>query len=173
MAERNAHRVVEITQNHIDTAIPKDSSHCMISDALKESIPGATRISTDLATIRYSKDGKRYIFATPRIAQIALLQFDEGVKMKPFRFRLHHALQIIPTRGTRPGEGPPRAARRAKVDDTMVARREVPTITGGVTPPVGSLAHGAIGPKPKWTKGTRREFGLRAMATRGVVDKGE
>jgi hypothetical protein len=173
--ESKAKPTLNVTQAIIDTATPKDSGHCMIADALKLALPEARRVSVDLATIRFSLNGKRYVYPTPRPAQVALLMFDEGVHLEPFKFRLHHALQITTTKGKRPGEGPERAARRKREDRAQrvanpseVTKRMVPVVAGGVTPPIGPLAHGAPGMRPKWVTGRRREYGLRTMATRGV-----
>ena len=82
--------IVEITDEVIDEAIPRDSSHCMIADALKALVPGASKVAVDLQTIRFSdlKKGLRYTYLTPRVAQVALIKFDQGLKPEPFAFRL-------------------------------------------------------------------------------------
>src|SRR5262249_16706467 len=43
---------VEVMQQHIDQAMEKDSNHCMIAEAIKETLPKATHVSVDLQTIR-------------------------------------------------------------------------------------------------------------------------
>ena len=62
----------------------------MIAEAIRHQIKGATTISVDLMTIRYSipEKGTRYIFHTPRTAQIALMNFDAGKPLPPFEFLL-------------------------------------------------------------------------------------
>ena len=82
--------VIKVTQEMIDRAIPADSSHCMIADAVQATLPKAEFVAVDLATIRWSdrKKGLRYTFLTPRGAQWALVQFDQGVKPEPFSFIL-------------------------------------------------------------------------------------
>jgi hypothetical protein len=84
---------VEVTDDVIDLSTQADSSHCMIADAVRKAVPGATGISVDLQTIRFSDPKKRmrYVYLTPRIAQLALVDFDAGKKPEPFRFRLDRA----------------------------------------------------------------------------------
>lgn len=81
---------VEVDTSAIDDSVPRDSSHCMIAEAVRRSIPGAIRISVDLQTIRFSDPGKRlrYTYLTPRAAQVALVQFDSGIRPDPFAVRL-------------------------------------------------------------------------------------
>src|SRR5262245_57512785 len=69
--------LVRVTDELIETALPKNSEHCMIADAVKIAFPGAKGVSVDLATIRFSdpEKGLRYIYLTPRIAQTALVEF--------------------------------------------------------------------------------------------------
>ena len=87
---------ITVTEALIDAAIPLDSSHCMIADAIRATLPHARSIMVDLAAIRWSdpRVGKRYIYFTPGSVQDALLQFDYGVKPKPFRFTLRAPAQV-------------------------------------------------------------------------------
>jgi hypothetical protein len=81
---------VQVTREIIDHAVPRNSHHCMIADAVKESYPDAKYILVDLQSIRFSNLvlGRRYIYLTPAKAQHALLRFDQGKVVKPFRFTL-------------------------------------------------------------------------------------
>jgi len=84
---------VEVTGDIIALSTQADSSHCMIADAVRKAVPGATGVSVDLQTIRFSDPVKRmrYVYLTPRIAQVALVDFDNGEEPQPFRFRLDRA----------------------------------------------------------------------------------
>jgi len=84
---------VEVTPEIIGTATQADSGHCMIADAVKAAVPGAANISVDLQTIRFSDPKKRmrYVYLTPRMAQLALVDFDAGEMPDPFTFRLDRA----------------------------------------------------------------------------------
>lgn len=88
---------VEITQHHIDVAIPEDSSHCMIADAIRSALPQARNISVDLQAIRFTDPDKaqRYIYFTPTIGQGALVAFDEGRPLVPFSFTLRSPIQVV------------------------------------------------------------------------------
>ena len=65
--ERKVLRRVSVTRDVIDKAERRDSSHCMIADAIRASIPDAQNVSVDLATIRWSepKKGVRLMYLTP------------------------------------------------------------------------------------------------------------
>lgn len=88
---------VKITPDIIESATRRDSSHCMISDAIREQHPDAAMIATDLATIRFTdrKTKKRYIYLTPPLAQRALVNFDQGIPAEPFQFVLRRPAQIL------------------------------------------------------------------------------
>src|SRR5215510_473199 len=83
----------QITQDIIDNACRQDSRHCMIAEAVKKQIPNATKVIVDIATIRFTdqKKGFRYIYLTPPIAQKALVDFDDGISIAPFSFRVKTA----------------------------------------------------------------------------------
>ena len=164
---------IEITQDIIDEAIAHSSSHCMIAEALKITIPDARFVSVDLQTIRWSKGNKRYIVLTPRNAQLALLDFDAGKEMKPSRIRLN--LRNAQIRSAEPPDKTPEAQekrredarRRAetrKVNSRISQKRfvstggsSVPGTADGPAPPLGPLAH------PKARVGMRRAFGLKQL----------
>jgi hypothetical protein len=157
-----------VTQPIIDSACQRDSSHCMIAEALAAAIPAASFISVDLATIRFSdlEAGKRYVYLTPRRAQEALLQFDQGESPPPFRITLEHA-HVLPTGNARNA--------RAELVPSRKGNGKIPIRVGGESPPLGPLAGGAPKkPTPGANngagagntmngRGRRREFGLRAI----------
>ena len=161
---------VKVTQDVIDTSTQRDSSHCMIADAIQKQLPNVRFISVDLATIRFTDTiaGKRYVYLTPRTAQEALLAFDQGEKPDPFTFRIQSA-HVLHTG----------SARKARAS---LARGEsgesIPIRVDGDTPPIGPLVggapvnrRGAEGKKPGAAaggstaskSGRRRAFGLKAI----------
>jgi hypothetical protein len=147
-----------VTTEHIETSTKADSSHCMIADAIKAAVPNAARVSVDLQTIRFSDPGKRrrYVYLTPRTAQEALIEFDQGRTVEPFQVLLRgaHVIAMPAAPGERRGAAEP-GQRRQVVDRGSASR--VPEVVGGKAPPLGALAS-------KSTKiGRRRQFGLRAM----------
>jgi len=84
---------IDVTEEIIEQSMKKgrrDSRHCMMADALRAAYPDARAISVDLATIRFSdpKRGLRFTYMTPRIGQVELVKFDQGVKPKPYSFQL-------------------------------------------------------------------------------------
>lgn len=183
MTAQRAHRApridFDVTADHIAAATPKDSAHCMIAEALADAVPGATFISVDLATIRYTDEaaGWRYIYLTPGPAQRALLAFDAGERPDPFHVK-QNAAQMVLT-GTARKQ---RTARNKQIKAaTGKAPREpvitvppaggnagssVPVKVGGVPiPPNGPLAADrnadATSRPHRVPRGRRREFGLR------------
>ncbi len=80
----------KITQHEIDTAVKRDSHHCMIADSIKAKFPEAKYIHVDLQSVRFSdfKTGKRFKYFTPPEAQVALLRFDQGKEVAPFTMKL-------------------------------------------------------------------------------------
>lgn len=137
--------VIDVTPAMIERAEKKDSSHCMIADAVRAAIPEAKSVSVDLVTIRFTDPTKsqRYIYLTPLNAQQALVDFDQGRHTEPFKFVLAKAVQVAAS-GNQPGKkNPPRAIQGV----VGGSGRRQPTVLGGNLPPVGALS----------SKGSRRK----------------
>ena len=68
----------------------RNSSHCMIAEAVRASGPWASAGMVDLQSIRMTdlERGLRYSYLTPRLAQLALIKFDQGEKPKAFKMEL-------------------------------------------------------------------------------------
>lgn len=158
---------VVIDEMTIEQAKRRDSSHCMIAEAVKKAVPNATSVSVDLQTIRWTdRDrGLRFTYLTPRLAQLALLKFDQGDEdLAPFAFRLRYA-QITKANTKR--------SQRRTADQDAVPKRaalmgtphhaedgygaEPAVRVGGRTPPIGPLSNTRV------RVGKRREFGLRQL----------
>lgn len=182
-----------VSAEMIATAIPEDSAHCMIADALKAAMPEARSVSVDLATIRFTdpKNGRRYIYLTPIPAQAALLDFDQGRAPEPFTIRAYAAQIVEPrekpstTKQATPSlvepsdeqggaSGPslveaPEEQKRVRQDAVLIPNHAgggtTPIKLGGSPPPLGPLARGAGTNKtgPKYRTGRKRGFGLRSM----------
>jgi hypothetical protein len=167
---RKAPRVsVTITQELIDDAIKRDSSHCKIAEAIKAAYPGASRISVDLQCIRFSDlaKGERYTYLTPRVAQVGLVNWDQGTKPDPYEFQLRNGQ--VTAAGRRPNRHTPlteaQTAARAKVAQdlrqTVLTDRgkhgSVPDRVGGAPPPLARDADNVPFSR-------RRAFGLRRLA---------
>jgi hypothetical protein len=160
---------VIVTKEIIATAMPADSGHCMIADALVLSYPAAAFPSADLATIRCSdiEKGLRYIYLTPRSAQEALIRFDQGERPEPFAFELRSGQTTQPSKRltVRRSDGSkmrPRKRKSRNKSSRLVGTNDgaIPQIRGGSPPPMGALAGGSIGAV---RASRRRSFGLRSM----------
>lgn len=89
-APRAPKLTVNVTAEHIERSMKRNSSHCMIAEAVLTAFPKARSVAVDLQSIRFTDPvrGLRFVYFTPRIGQLALLDFDQGVKPKPLSFVL-------------------------------------------------------------------------------------
>jgi len=162
-----------VSEEVIAKALPANSGHCMISDAVALAAKGKGwkigKVLTDLQTIRFTdlRAKRRLVCFTPRVGQLALLAFDQGKKPEPFEFRLK-PVQVI--------EGHGNAGRKRKVKEGEKVEGEAGGEgEGEVKPPrreKKAKARMAVSPgrymkiggsQLPTTIGLRREFGLRQM----------
>jgi hypothetical protein len=153
---------LDVTQAIIDASCRRDSSHCMLADAIEVAVPEAKNISVDLQTIRFSipRTRLRYVYLTPRPCQVAIVEFDQGSPVQPFTVRLRGG-QVTPMNAShRSGGRPSRAgtSKRQKVQNMVPSDGNcVPNTTASKAPPLQK------------TKGSdipfarRREFGVRQL----------
>src|SRR5216684_6376309 len=144
---------VKVTQEAIDKGVRRSSSHCMFAEAVKQSILGAKRVSVDLQTIRFTDKSKslRYVYLTPRIAQVALINYDQKVKPAPFTFKLRGGAVHKSSHGSHKKKSTVIRNRVSETKAKIVRLRDsgnVPEIVGGKLPPSSRFAR-------------RRAFGLR------------
>lgn len=169
---------VMVTKEIIATAVPRDSGYCMIAEAVQVAYPDAGKVLVDLQTIRVPdpKRGLKYIYLTPRIAQQALVDFDQGIEVEPFPMRLRAAHVII----ERSPEQIARKAERQRIYRLPPEEREAARAALGIKPydrprlrsgPGGSLPQRFGGSEPPLQKtrdgvvySRRREFGLRRLS---------
>ena len=153
---------VDILQEHIDEGIRRNSSYCAIAEAVKLAFPQASKVSVDLQTIRWSdrEKGLRYQYLTPPIAQQYLLNFDDGIKCRPFSFNLRGAhtstAQFIDRSG-----GKAKIKRRHRLG----RKRILPPDDGKPSETFG----GSPAPVSK-SIATYRRFGLRAYTLERAKD---
>jgi len=164
---RIAHRrlKVNVESEHIALAMPHDSGHCMIADAITDGYKFAKHVSVDLATIRFTdaKSSLRYVFLTPPIVQQSLLDFDQGVEIKPFQFQLRTAMQIAPKRKKKAGRKHAKSSnvyehKRLEIASPTNGTKTdiVPVVVGGMMPKSGALSN-------RVRTGRIRRFGLRLL----------
>jgi hypothetical protein len=160
---------VEVSREIMEHARVRDSSHCMVAMAVRDVMPQAASIAVDIQTIRFSlrDKGLRYTYLTPRQAQVAIIQFDQGIMPEPFSFRLTgaHVTRIArhpkvqTPRATQETEARKAALRKAnqvrlgKLKLTLGSGQNGPGSVrrvGGLPPPLSNFAR-------------RRQFGLKAL----------
>lgn len=143
--------ICKVDRETITAAARENSNACMVAETIKKAKPRLQYIAVDIQTVRATdpKKGERYIWLTPRSIQQKIIDFDKGKRVEPFSFRLDDG-QTIPS-----GRNPSwkkKTSTKAKLrkSATKRARTSVPVKVGGKAPPK------AIG--------SRRAFGLRALA---------
>jgi hypothetical protein len=156
---------VEVTEAVIAKAVPVDSAHCMISDAIRAAHPEFKGVATDLATIRFTDPAKRqrYIYLTPLVAVEALSRFDAGDHIEPFKFSLKAPVQVVESGGrtstkSKISEGASSTRRQGVV---VTSRSTVPTVLGGAPRPMGVLTD---------ARGRIRRYGRKALRWNQVSD---
>lgn len=182
---------VVVTEKIINTAVTGNSSHCMIADALRVAYPQATRVSVDIQTIRFTDPVRRqrFVYLTPRNAQLAILAFDEGRKPNAFQLTLRGGQAVAMGNKAKDERAPRSPAQRAAAEANMARARDVlhgpgkgtrakdaPAAPTFVAPKRVKSAGVAVRPDdtsrpavtggktpPKTTVGQRRIFGLRAI----------
>lgn len=173
---------VSVTQADIDQAIPANSGHCMIADAIKRCYVEKYKrkpkgVSVDLQTIRLTdpEKGARFIYLTPVVAQRALLQFDQAIKPTPFGFYVkRNGAQAIPLI-KRPSRKKLSAAQKAQRNAaTEASRRQrnkrratIVTTQGGDSYQNHHVKVGGKAPPVAVLTGNRRQFGIKAA---GALD---
>lgn len=167
---------VIVTQELIDAAVRRDSSHCMIAEALRDAAPWGTSPSVDTQTIRISnpEKGFRYTYLTPRVAQYKIRDWDEGKVIEPFDFQLRNGQVTLMNRRKR-GDVAPRgkpqseAQKAASLKSLEKAHKSNPThiahdlakahiITDGNSNIIPRVVGGRPPPMSR-----RRSYGLRVM----------
>ena len=117
---------IEISDEIIADSVRRNSSHCMIAEAMRRQLPEYyERPSVDLYTAAVTHAGRRlrYSYNLPRQAQLALIDFDQGRVPEPFVFELKRARQI--TRRRPAGSGGDGNVGRGSTPEDKAARRAV------------------------------------------------
>lgn len=155
---------VNVLAHHIDCAIRLNSNSCMIAEAIKELYPKFSHVAVDLQSIRMTdrEKGVRYIYLTPRVAQVALVLFDKGKRMRPISFTLKGAHTVAAYVVNRQKGKPVRE--RVKLGRRRIianSDRDKPSTIGGKPPPRHPSSSGL------------REFGMRAFTEEDVSEVGK
>jgi hypothetical protein len=153
---------VKVGQKHIDESLTKSSSHCMTAEAIKDAIPEARYVSVDISTVRFTdiKKGLRYTYLTPRVCQIAILDYDRGAKIYPFGFELRTAMITQSAVGSTWAASKERNRNALRKRNLLGAKKMSDEASEGT----GRIPH-IVGGKPPPRMGTRRQHGIRAYET--------
>lgn len=163
---------LQVTRTIIEASRQQDSRHCMIATAVRMAYPTARHVSVDVQTIRFTDPDKmlRFTWLTPRVAQVALVNYDMGDLPEPFTVRLsggHVAKAMTRTRRKKgeikPGTEAQSEAGRTNVQHAQLAKAKlmVRSSTNGMVP-----ERNGGSPPPVIPGGFRREYGLRSFERR-------
>jgi hypothetical protein len=164
---------ITVPEEIIAVSKVRSSSHCMVAEAVRLAVPDAKSIAVDLQTIRWTDEGRelRYIYLTPRVAQVALIDFDQGKTPEPFSFRLRaaqvarmthrHSSKAKPRHDLSKGVEPAAPAKAMASRNEAPARKRV-ELTGEVRGGVEVLEITGGKPPPKFAY--RREFGIKGFS---------
>jgi hypothetical protein len=153
---------ITVTEEIIKNAEARSSSHCMWADAVRVAFPTAKSVSVDVQTIRFTDPDKklRYVYLTPRAAQVSLVLFDQGIHTEPMSVNLRHGSVVKSNSYVKPYRKPVSNKAVVSMPDgnhvELQPDSHIPNVIGGLTPPIGALSNTRY-------RGKRRAFGLRAM----------
>jgi hypothetical protein len=143
-----------VTAELIQNSVRASSAHCMTAEAAKIAVPGTTKVSVDIHTIRFNdpKRPYRYIYITPRPVAEAILAFDQGITPDPFTCQLKggtvirqrlRPLHKKATRLERSLHAKDKRAHKAMNKARVVIRKkntgDSPEVVGGHEPPMPKL----------------------------------
>lgn len=181
---------ISITQAAIDLARAKDSSHCVIAEALRMYLDNkeANRygyISVDLQTIRFTDKQKkeRYTYLSPRAAQVCVVRWDQGIKPEPFDLRLRGGHTTLSGASTQDKARARECRARWQLKNKQAELEEVSKLAAESKPQKNKAGlrralgdQGSVngpskvlervgGKPPPVSIGRRREFGIRGLQT--------
>lgn len=155
---------VFVNKQNIAESVKENSSHCMTAEAVKESYPGAKFVSVDISTIRFTdtQRGLRFVYLTPRIVQVNILRFDQGLAFNPFRFQLRNG--SVSRAQSRKGQLQlnVKKPKRQMTEKTREALKKAQLV--GVRKTTQNTSIRVVGGKtPPKLPHMRRQFGMRAF----------
>jgi hypothetical protein len=164
---------VRVTAEIINASVRSHSGHCMIAESIKLAFPEAKKVAVDVATCRFTDPtrGLRYVYLTPRLAQDALINFDEGLTPEPFDCLLTNA--HVSRAGSSPSTKPLTAAQKKAQKKRARYQAAVPTKATLVATQSSSLPRGSkiprvVGGKRPPQLSLRREFGVRRFRAASI-----
>jgi hypothetical protein len=157
---------IAVSAELISMSKERDSSHCMTAEAIRAAVPWARSIAVDLQTIRFSDPEKRlrYTYLTPRLVQVELVNFDQGITPDPFDFRLSgaHVTSMCSRKPSGVAPQPISDKKRASIMKNRIALTKTVVVPTNSKPGATRRAGGRTAPLSPFAR--RRQFGLRALA---------
>ena len=135
---RGRRPLINVTEMEIESAMTKKSGHCMIANSVKRTFPEVTNVNVDFQTIRWSdkRKGLRYTYFTPAQVMAILIAWDQGIKPKPFSFRLRGP-HITTMRTDLPRKSGKRKRKIVhKFGKRQIAAKKPRTVVGGKSLPI-------------------------------------
>jgi hypothetical protein len=90
--------IINVTAKNIKEGRISDPHHCPISEAVRRRFPNVDRVDTGSEEVSAVYETFEAKASLPERAQSFIIQFDNGKKVKPFRFTTDFKYTIYPRR---------------------------------------------------------------------------
>jgi hypothetical protein len=171
---------IEVGEEDIAKAHKNDSYKCVVAQSIARTIPDASNIDVDIQSIRFTRQGERFVYLTPYAVQGYVVAFDAGEEITSFAFQLRDPRKVARRRQTEAGRVITRTAKRVqraqKKGDVLAsakARTELEAVKAAyVGAPRGTEAQqeGEGKTPPRVFKKRRRAYGHRMLRINQQVD---
>lgn len=112
---------IQVNEADIAKAEKNNSMRCVVAQAIARTLPDATRIDVDTQSIRWSREGERFVYMTPYSVQGYVVAFDAGEPIQPFTFALD-SRKRVPVQTARKTEAG-KAIGKARKQERSAAKR--------------------------------------------------
>jgi hypothetical protein len=128
---------VQVNEGDIKKAETNNSMRCVVAQAIARTIPDATRIDVDVQSIRWSREGERFVYLTPYSVQGYVVAFDAGEEIQPFTFVLdsRRRVPVQTMKTTEAGKAIKRARDKETKKRTKVEQLELTAKKAKLPPP--------------------------------------
>jgi hypothetical protein len=165
---------VQITQENHERAVGSASGGCLIADAIKEQYPHLSKVTVDMATIRATdrKQGVRFTWLTPPVAQHLLLGYDQGWPQATDRITLRRAVQVTRIKRNKGVAAAVAANRRERILEFEQRIAKGDDLTRGEKSALGRLRSSEAGPPAPDRPSSHGRSEVRVEGQRGTVVEG-
>jgi hypothetical protein len=126
---------IQVTEDDIARATRNHSMRCVVVQAIARTRPNARRIEVDTQTIKYTEGEERFVYLTPPMAQLYVIDFDAGKDIDPFNFVLSERHRIPARQQVRTDKGKAAQVARGKRRRAIAKVRKATEAKAAATEP--------------------------------------